>query len=212
MHNLKLIAKSFIVLYILFILINVLELFWNGFLFFDSHKMDFLSSLIKIEKKVHYCANIFDYALQCVFLLFMNHFVKKNEVGKGYHFLIILLAFVPLVNWFLLYIIWRKLNQAVFTSFGTNPMRSDRKIVFIWILILTSLIIAILMSVILFYSKSPELVSLVNRLEGLGPVVRSVFLLFVSFTYLFYFLEFNSMVSDKTPEAVIIRENQLLDH
>lgn len=211
MRNLKLITKSLIAIYMLFVLINTLELFWNGFRFWGSHKMDFMSSFMKIEDKVHFWANILDYVLQIIFLILINQFVKKHKLGKGYHFLFILLSFIPLVYCFLFFMVWRKLNQEIIQYSGNDYVRTDRKIVLIWILLLGTLVSTIVATLIVYYSKSSELISLIGRLEDLGPVLHSVFLLLPSVFFLSYFLEFNRLISSEALKESKIGENQLLD-
>lgn len=211
MRNLKLIAQFFIVIYILFVLINTSELFWNGFRFFGSHKMDFMSSFMKIEGEVHFWLNILDSLLQLIFLFFLNHFVKKHKLGKGYHFLVILLSFIPLVYCILFFMVWRKLNREIIWYSGNDSTSSDRKIVFIWVILLGLFGVIIVASAIVYYSESPELIVLIRRLEGFGPFLNSAFLLLTSFAFLSYFIEFNRLISGEALKEGKVGENQLLD-
>lgn len=217
MQNLKRIIIFLIVLYLLFVLLNVLELGWNEFVF--THRKDFLRSKellsaalwMRQERNLHFWLNLLAYVSQFLFLILCNHFVRRNSLGKGYHFLIVLLAFFPVANWFLLYIIWRKLNQVIFTYAGSSFRRTDSLIILIWVLTLIGTISPIFIPLFTMYSNSPESVSMAMNFSHWGSLIHSVYLLIVSFLYLFYLLGIRKAIQSIPDSGEIILESQLLD-
>ena len=212
MQNLKRFTIFFIILYSLFILINVVECIWNGFGLFDPLKRIWAYPFMKQELRVHEWLNLIDVVALIVFPFACNYLVKKYKLGKGYHFLIVLLSFVPVIYYFLHFVIWRKLNRSIFHYSGRDFMKSDRRIVLIWALILLSLFVSILQTILLFYVESPEIVSLAQYSKRFEPLLKSFGLILFSIVYLSYFLEFKKAIEHFDPNALQIRENQLLDN
>lgn len=153
------------------------------------------------------------FILEIIFLFILNHFVKKQRIGKGYHFLIVLLSFLPVVNLFLFYIIKRKLNKQIFTYSEMNVVKSDRKIVAIWILmILLVLYIFIIIPFLTFYVNVPELVSAASYYSHISIVVTDCCFLAISFTWFFYYLGFKKMLDKLNLAQTQINDNELLDN
>jgi len=217
MKNLKWITSLNLVLYGLFICVNILELIWNGYIYslgnkwIISESMSFSTFFMKSEIKVHTILNWTSLVALILFLVFANRFVKKNDLGKSYHFLIVILAFVPFVSYFLYYIIWRKLNQSVFRYLGGSVKESDRVIVLIWILELSVILGSVLLTSVQYYSNSPELVSLATRLKDFELIAHSVYLLILSILYLFYFVHFKKRIMQGESGVRDMSENELID-
>lgn len=217
MQNLKRMTIFFIILYTLFVLINALEFSWNEIVF--AHRKDFLQSeellsfslWMRWERDIHFWLNLLGYLTLFLFLIICNRFVRRNNLGKGYHFLLVLLAFFPIANWFLLYMIWRKLNKIIFTYMGRSFRRADQFIILIWILMLVGAISPIFVPLLTMYSNSSESVSMAMNFSYWGSLIRSVYLLIVSLLFLFYFLAFRRTIQSIPNHDEIIRESQLLD-
>lgn len=217
MRNLKRITYLIIVFYGLFIFFNIVEIIWNGYNYslgnrlIISNRMDFMNAFMRFELVAHNVVNVLDIAAQVIFLLLCNWMVKKNNLGKSVHVLLILLSFFPIANLFLYYILWRKLNQNLFKFFGSSYKESDRKIVALWFLILCSVVGSIMFGIAEFYSKSPEFVSTITRLKDLGPLINSCCLLAASVLFLTYFLEFNRGILKKESGVRDLITNDLID-
>lgn len=210
MRNLKRITLFFIILYILFILMNTFESFWNSLGMLNPLKQSLLP-IIEQERRIHEWLNILDFLAKVVFLLLCNHFVRKNKLGKSYHFLIVLLSFVPLVYFIASFILWRKLNRQLFIYSGKDFTKSDRKIILIWVLILIRGFVPLIYSILIDYSTSPELVTTLIYYKNYELIAGSVFALFFSIVYLLYILEFRKTIRDAGPKTIPVSENQLLD-
>ncbi|WP_300664739.1 hypothetical protein [Fluviicola sp.] len=211
MRNLKRITLFFIVLYILFILMNGFEFFWSSLGIFDPLKKS-LIPFAEQEAWVHQWLDILDYAGKLVFLLLCNDVVRKNKWGKGDHFLIVLLSFVPIVYLILSFILWRKLNRYLFIYSEKDFTKSDRKIILIWVLILIRVFVPMVYFVLVNYSDSPELVTTLVSYRNYGLIASTVFALLFSMVYLSYFWEFWKTIRDVGPKIIPISENQLLDN
>ncbi len=210
MRNLKRITFFFIVLYLLFILLNGFESFWNSLVSLDPLKQT-LFPVMKQETLIHRWLDILDFAGKVIFLLVCNHVVRKNKLGKSYHFLIVLLSFVPIVYSVLSFILWRKLNRSLFIYSGKDFIRSDRKIILIWILVIIRVFVPLIYLILVDYSNSPELVTTVMSYKNYELIASSVYALIFSLVYLSYFWEFRKIVRDIGPRTIPISENQLLD-
>lgn len=166
---------------------------------------------MKSEIKVHTILNWISLIALILFLVFANRFVKKNDLGKSFHFLIVLLAFFPFVSYFLYYIIWRKLNQSLFMYLGDSAKESDRVIVLIWIFELSVILCSVLLTSVQYYSNSPELVSLATRLKDFELIAHSIYLLLLSILYLFYFIHFKKGIMKHEGGVRDMIENELID-
>ncbi len=217
MRSLKRITIFFILLYVFFILINALEFGWNEYVF--THRKDFLQSerlrsfslWMRWERSLHLWLNLLAYLTQFLFLIICNRFVRRNNLGKGYHFLLVLLAFFPIANWFLLYMIWRKLNKNIFIYLGRSFKRVDQLIILIWISTLIGAVSPFFVPLFSMYSNSSESVSMAMNFSYWGSLIHSIYLLIVSLLYLFYFLGFRRAIQSMPISEEIIRESQLLD-
>ena len=167
---------------------------------------------MRVEGNIHFWLNITDYILQFIFMLMVNQFVRKHQPGKGFHFLLIIVAFIPVINYVFLYIVWRKLNKQLVTYFGKNPAKSDRKIVALWILVLGGIVVALLMPAWIYYSDSPESVSgIAYYASYYGQLIKSIYLLLMSFLYLTYYLEFKRLLDQADLEMNTLNDSSLLD-
>lgn len=175
----------------------------------DKHGL--FASFMKMELRLHTVFNIGAFVLLVVFFLLCNRFVKRNELGKSYHFLIILLSYFPIVNLFLRFIIWRKLNQQLFRYFRVPYKPTDRLIITLWIIELSVFIAPAFLWMAKFYSKSPEFVSHIDRMEVLYPLTKSFYLLGLSFIFLFYFLNISKGISQKEIGEENLIENDIID-
>lgn len=211
MRNLERITLFTIVLYILFILMNSFESFYHSLGMSDSLKQSLLP-IIKQERRIHEWLNLLDFAGKIAFLLMCNHFVRKNKLGKAYHFLIVLLSFTPLVYLIAPFIFWRQLNRQLFIYSGKSFSKSDRKIILIWILILVRGFVPMMYFILVQYSTSPELVTTLIHYKNYELIAGSVFALLFSIVYLLYILEFRKTIRDAGPKAIPVSENQLLDN
>lgn len=213
MKNLKWITYLNLVLYGLFICLNLVELIWNSNLYSwgpDLHTSG-SSFFMKAELLIHDILNIVATVAIILFLMFCNYFVKKNELGKSYHFLLVLLGFFPIANYFLLFIIWRKLNQSLFNYFGMSYKSTDRLIVLLWVLELSYVLCPTLITIAQYYSHNPELVMLVSKLTILGPIARSVYLFVISVFYVSYFIGFKKGMKKSESGVRDMIENELID-
>jgi hypothetical protein len=173
-----------------------------------------LSTLIKFQNiagKFHLAVYVTVYLMEILFMLALNHFVKKNGIGKGYHVLIVLLSFLPVVNCFLFFILKRKLNKQLFAYSGVSVRWSDGKLIAVWILMIVFVIMAILIPVMIFYLSSPELVSKTAYYMRYSTLAVDGYFLTTSLIYFFYYLEFKRMLNKVDLLKSGISDNQLLD-
>lgn len=220
MKGIRITSSILIVFYILFIGINALETIWHGYIYlFISHlylrvssNLGFYVSAMDIEAKVHDLMNASAYLVLFLFVVFCNRFIKRNYLGKGYHFWIILLSFIPVVNYVSGFIIWRKLNRILLEHAGRSYKKYDRLIILIWILNVLAFIISAISFIIIVYSKSPEVVSVMMYYSRYTSFFYAIYMLFASFIYLFYFLGFKREMNNVMNVRDMITENQLLDN
>lgn len=213
--NLKYLRTVTIILligYVLFMLMNFLKGIWDWTFYFGNGELNSLIRFVNYMGKSYFVVYGLIQVLEFVFILFLNHFVKKQQIGKGFHFLIILLSFLPVVNLFLFYIIKRKLNKQIFKYSGMKGVRSDRKIVAIWILmVLLVMYIFIIMPFLMFYVNIPEIVAGAAYYSHISIVVTDCCFLTVSFTWFLYYLEFKRMLNKVDLLGISIHDNALLD-
>jgi hypothetical protein len=210
---LKGVIIALMIVYILFLFQNLLKAIWDWAFYFGNGEWDSFLRFANYTGKFYPVIYTLIQILEFVFTLVLNRFVKKLEIGKGYHFLIILLSFLPVVNLFLFYIVKRKLNKQLFSYSGMNGVRSDRKIVAIWILmVLLVLYIFIIIPFLTFYVKIPELVSGAAYYSHISIVVTDSCLLTTSLIWLFYYLEFRQMLNKIDLNGSRIGNTQLLDN
>jgi hypothetical protein len=217
MQNLKRINYLNLALYGLFICFNLLEIGWNGYTYSLGNKliildrMGSLNKFMQIELGIHTILNFVSLAVLIAFLLFCNRMTKKNDLGKSFHFLLILLGFFPIASLFLYYIIWRRLNQNLFKHFGVSYKESDRIIVGTWVLELSYRGGAIFFWIAGFYSNNPEFVSKITYLKELEPLIHSVYLLVVSVLYFLYYLNFHRGILKSQSGIRDLIKNDLID-
>lgn len=217
MQNLKRTITFFVILNSLFVLMNALEFFWQQHLFrfrgdyHSSIELQYFSLFMRREENVHFWLNLLAYLILFLLLFFCNRFIKKQNLGKGYHVLLVILGFLPIANWFLLYIIWRKSNRILFEYAGMNYKRSDQFIIIIWVLTLVAAISPLIVPIFTMYSRSPESVSEVMYYSGFASIIRSLYLIIMSFLFLFYSLSFKRAINNVKDPVKIITESQLLD-
>jgi hypothetical protein len=200
----------FLIAYLLFMLMNFLKGIWDWTFYFGDGELISLMHIKNYMGKFHLVIYVLIYILEIVFMLVMNHLVKKH--GKGYHFLIILLSFLPVANCFLFYIIKRKLNKQLFNYSGMNVNRSDRKIVTNWILMIFFIIYTFLIPLLMFYVIVPELVSRAAYYSHISIVVTNCYFFTTSLIGLFYYLEFKEMLNRIESNGSGIGNTQLLDN
>ncbi len=217
MQNLKRINYLNLVLYGLFICFNLLEIGWNGYNYslgnklITSDQMSSMNTWMYIEIGSHKILNFVALAVIVVFLLLCNRMVKKNDLGKSFHFLLILLGFFPIASFFLYYIIWRRLNQNLFKYFGGSYKESDRIIVVIWVFELSYRGGAILVWIAGFYSNNPEFVSKITALKDLEPLIHSFYLLAISVLYFLYCMNFHRGIVKSESGIRDLIKNDLID-
>lgn len=206
---LKRITIVFLGLFTFFVLASILESVSYGMIYSGKifHSDQFLLFL-KYEGRLHFWLNVCAYILHAVFLLIANRFVKKRLGDKGFHFLIVLLAFLPIANYFLLYMIWIKLNRSVFDYSGTNANQSKWNIITIWVLTLIaetlSLFLPLLMPVFYRYMSIVE----IGEFSMLRIFMISICQLLISVFYFLYYLQFKRVL-DRSEDVIL--NNSLLD-
>jgi hypothetical protein len=209
---LKGITIALMIVYILFMFHNFLKGIWDWTFHFGNGEWNSLLRSANYLGKSYFVIYALIQILEFGFIFFLNRFVKRQEIGKGYHFLIILLSFLPLVNLFLFYIVKRKLNKQFFKYSGINGVRSDRKILGIWILmVLLVIYIFIIMPFLTLYVNTPELVSEAAYYPHFSIVVTDCCFLVISFVWLLYYLEFKRMLHQIELIGSSINDNMLLD-
>lgn len=187
-----------IVFYVLFIVFNLIEGMWEVLPFF-GFSGNALKRVMSVEAGIHYWANYADYLVQIVFMLLLNRFVRKYTRAKGYHFLLIILAMVPVVNYVLIFVFWRKLNREFFVHSGADPLKSDGKIVSIWFIQLGYLVLGISFALTVYFMKSPGLISAVGYYSRFADLGKAMYLLLISMLGLLYYLEFKRVLDRVEP-------------
>ncbi len=215
--NLKYLKGITIILMIVnvfFVFMNLLKGIWDwAFHFGDGGWGPFLHFANYLGKS-YFVVYTLIYILEIIFILILNRLLRKQRIGKGkgYHPLIVLLSFLPVVNLFLFYILKRRLNKQVFAYSELNVVKSDRKIVAIWILmILLVIYIFILVPFLTFYVNVPELVSGAAYYSHISILVADCCFLAISFTWFLYYLEFKRMLDKVDLMHTQINDNALLD-
>lgn len=216
MQNLKRITNINIVLYTVFIVLNIIELIWySNQLFVYYHKIvvrekiSITEALMQAEVTFHSIMNFVSYGVTLIQLFLFNHYVKRNHLGKSYHWLLIIIAFIPLVHYFLYYFIWRKLNRSILNSFGKKNESSDRKIILIWILVLIVSLLSLIYPFLSAHVAATEGIFGSARFARIQVIFNVVVLLSVSVIELLYLMEFRNALKNADEE---LSENQLLDN
>ncbi len=207
---LKRITIVFLGLFTFFVLANLLDTICYGMIYSGKvFHSEMFRLFVKYEGKLYFPLNVCSYILQVVFLLVANRFIKNRQLDKGYHFLIILLAFVPVVNFFLRFIIWKKFNRQLFNYSGTESRKSDRKIITIWVLTLIGESYKWTMY-LLFPVLSMQLsVSDVADVSILLSFTAKICYLMITILYFLYYLEFKRTLEKAQPS--FIDNDSLLD-
>ncbi len=209
---LKGIAIMLMIANVFFMFMNFLKGIWDWTFHFGNGGLVAFIRFANGLGKAYSVMYILIYILEISFIIILNRFLKKQGIGKGYHILILLLSFLPVVNLFLFYIIKRKLNQQLFAYSEMNGARSDRKIVVIWILmILLITYIFIILPFLTFYVNIPELVSEAAYYSHISIVVTDSCFLVISFTWFLYYLEFKRMLGKVDLTHTPVNNNELLD-
>ncbi|MDF3026346.1 MAG: hypothetical protein K0S23_653 [Fluviicola sp.] len=209
---LRVVTIILLIVYVLFMLMNFLKGIWDWTFYFGNGE---LNSLIRIKNymgKFHLVIYVVIYIMEIIFLLVLNRLVKKYGIGKGYHFLIILLSFLPVANCFLFYIIKRKLNKQLFTYSEMSVRRSDLKIVTTWVLMILFIIYTFLIPLLMFYVVEPELVSRADYYLHFSVLVTDCYFLITSLICLLYYLEFKQMLNKMDLTVSGIGNTPLLDN
>lgn len=208
---LNVIVIIFLIAYVLFIPMNFLKGIWDWTFHFGNGE---LNSLIRFKNhmgKFHFVIYVLICILEILFMFGLNRLVKKHGIGKGYHFLIILLSFLPIANCFLFYIIKRKLNKQLFTYSGMNAKRTDREIVATWVLMILFISYTFLLPFLMFYVVTPELASGINYYLRFSILVTDCYFLTTSLICLFYYYEFKQMLNKIDLNGIGVGNTQLLD-
>lgn len=208
---LRVLTIILLIVYVLFMLMNFLRGIWDWTFHFGNGEWNSLIRFANYLGKSYFVIYALIQVLEFVFILVLNRFLKK-QIGKGYHFLIILLSFLPVVNLFLFYIVKRKLNKQLFKYSGMNGVKSDRKIVGIWILmVLLVMYIFIIMPFLMYYVNIPELVSEAAYYSHFSIVVTDCCFLAISFTWFLYYLEFKRVIDKAGSGGNVLNYTSLLD-
>lgn len=197
---LKRITLVFLGLFTFFILANLLEVICYGAIYSGHTFADTFIRFTNYEGRLYFWLNICSYILHFIFLLIANHFVKSKLREKGTHYLIILLAFVPIVNYFLRFIIWRRLNKKLFDYSGTKWTKSDLKIKFIWILTLISETYRLIpfLGPLIYYSMT---ISEAGKLFMFINLTLKIIHVLICIIYFLYYLEFKRMLDKAEPQS-----------
>lgn len=216
MQNLKRITHINIILYAVFIVLNLIELLWYSHqlsVYYHKivvhKKISDTEALIQVEVMVHSILNIVSYLLMIIQLFFFNQYVKRNGLGKSYHWLLILVAFIPVIHYFLYYFIWRNLNKSILDSFGKKSKSSDRKIILIWVLVLIVSILSLIYPYLSAYIAATEGIFSVSRFVMIQVIFNVTVLLTVSIIELLYLMEFRKELKNADEG---LSEDQLLDN
>lgn len=216
MKNLKRIININIIFYAVFIVLNLIELFWYSYqlsYYYNKivvhKKISETEILIQVEASFHIFLNFASYALTIIQLFFFNHYVKRNNLGRSYHWLLILVAFIPVIHYFLYYFIWLKLNRLILNSYGKKSNSSERKIVLIWVLVLIVSTLSFIYPFLSAYIASTEGIFGVSRFAMINVIFNVAVLLLVSIIELLYLIEFRNALKNVDKE---LSENQLLDN
>lgn len=217
MKHLKHFTSFFLFLYLLLVLLHAMESIWNVCVFTSMDdpsglaKMHVFYSPMELVIKIRFWLNLAAYAPLCFFLAYWNQLVKKHQFGKRYHLLIVLLAFLPVANYVLLYLIWIDLNKTLYKQAGKRSGNSDLLIVFIWILSILLLVIPLLVPYFTAYSNNQVSITTVAHYSILMTVVHSVCRLMSSLLFLFYFLALKQAIKELPDPERKIGAHELLD-
>jgi Zn-dependent protease with chaperone function len=119
----------------------------------------------------------------------------------------VILAFLPIANCFLLYMIWRKLNRQFFVHLGADWKKSDRKIRIIWMMMVVSIIYLFVFPFVMYWVLPEEAGSFWRAGKVAGKIYYSVVCLF----YLFYFLQLKRVIDRSEPGMNNVNYTSLLD-
>jgi hypothetical protein len=215
MQNLKRITFINIILYSIFIVLNIIELIWysnqmvvNYHRIIMHNKISSTEALIQVEVTVHTVMNFVSYGVTMIQLFLFNSYVKRNNIGKSYHWLLIAVAFIPVIHFFLYYFIWRKLNRSILNSIGKRSKSSDRKIILMWVVVLIVSIISLIYPLLSDYVAATHGIFGSARLARMYVVFNALVLLCVSVIELLYLIEFQKELRNVGEE---LAENQLID-
>lgn len=217
MTNLKRFTVFFLFSYILLSLMSALESVCYGSLLANMHtnsgmtRSDFFYSMMEHEIRVHYWLKLLTYISLFFFMAFWNHLVKKHQFGKGFHVLIILLGFLPLVNYVLLYVLWRSLNKTLYIRAGKNYNKSDQLIILIWILNFIAAIIPLLAPYLAMNSRGSVSITTIAHFTVLMSWIHVLFQLMISLFLLFYFIGLMRVVKNLPDTEEIMAENALAE-
>ena len=176
-------------------------------------KLAFSKPVILKMNVIYYLMHVLVYIGPFLFLVFCNRFVRKNHVGSGYPFFIILLGFFPIANWFLRYIIWLKLNKTIHTWFQTSSKVSGIKIILAWILSVGSMLFFLIGSfLVATYSSSPEMVTSFETNRNLVFLIVFIALVLYSITACSYYWNFLKLMKGLPSQMEGMGESQLLDN
>ncbi len=218
MKSIRIITGIMLVLFALFLVMNCIYTFlaiyrhlYGQFRLFSPEFRMFMN-FISWMNIAYLFVNIFLYVGLCLFLLFCNRFIKKNRLGKGYHFMIVVIGFLPIVNWFLPYIIWLKLNKNSHDHFRSNSKTSSLKIIFSWIFSIGSALFFLVSTfLITWYSSSPEMVTTFEANRNLAFLVSFSLLIGFSVAAFSYYWSFLKQVRRSDSLMNGLPQSQLLD-
>lgn len=200
LRRLKGIVIILLLVYVLFTLMNVLRGIWEYFIFFGKGELYFLAGFKDYASGIHLAVYASTYLMEIIFLFVLNRFIKKYRIGKGYHFLIILLSFLPIMNCFLFFIIKRKLNKQLMTDCGVNWSRSDHKIVANWILMVLFVFLSFVIPILSVYLTSkPNASSVTMYWSKVSILVKDTYFFTTSLIQLLYYLEFKRVLDRVEP-------------
>ena len=215
MQNLKRITTINIILYAVFIALNLIELIWYSdqlSYYYNKivvhKKISSTEALMQMEVVFHSVLNLVSYGLMIVQLFFFNHYVKRNNLGKSYHWLLLVLAFIPVIHYFLCYFIWLKLNKLILDSVGKKAKNSERKIILMWVFVLMVSTLSLVYPYWSEYVHVTEGVFALSKLAMIYTIFNIVVLLIVSVIELLYLMEFRNELKNADEE---LSEEQLLD-
>ncbi len=219
MKSIRITTRILLVLFALFLVMNCIYSLLALYRYnYGDHtvlplKIAGFKSVILKMNMVYYLMHVLVYIGPFLFLMFCNRFVRKNQVGSGYHFFIILLGFFPIANWFLRYIIWLKLNKTIYTLFQTSSKVSSMKIILAWILSVGSILFFLVGSfLVVTYSSSPEMVTSFEANRNLVFFIVFIALILYSLTAFSYYWNFLKLTKGLPSEMEGMGESQLLDN
>lgn len=208
MRKLQLSAFSLLFIFLLFIVLNAVEI---GYWFFqESNNLSFGIDFYHLKiRQFHTVINLLLFPVALLNLIFLNNYLyRKFEVVK-IKIWVLIVSILPLINYVMYYLILRRLNNTLYRQVNRNPKKSNTLLISTMISVVGFIVGYIFLAFFVAFFGKKLGISMHNFSRLSNPILSSLNLC-VSVLMTIYFSTLYSALKSSSEKAKINSINDTL--